>query len=222
MAHWFTADTHFGHRQMIEYCLRQPGLSDEQVKQVKAGERVEITDEMVNRQDLFMIQQINESVKPDDTLWIIGDFAHDNCQYPGYYRQQILCQTVNLIKGNHDPDLIYSANFFFIADRFLLQITQGNDKPIELLLDHYPGLSWLNSHKGSIQLHGHTHHDCLEQIQLGLRSYHVGVDTNLFRPWSVKQILERDLPFHDIFQKRLERVGKKENGGMKKQISWTI
>ena len=52
---WFTSDTHFGHYNIIKYCNR-PFSS---------------TDEMDN----IMITNWNKSVKPNDTIYHLGDFS---------------------------------------------------------------------------------------------------------------------------------------------------
>ena len=55
MATWFTADLHLGHRNIIDYCDRP------------------FTDvDVMNR---ALVDNWNEVVAEDDTVWIVGDFA---------------------------------------------------------------------------------------------------------------------------------------------------
>lgn len=56
MAHWYTADTHFGHDNILGLCKR-PFVS-------------------VHEMDAAMIVNLAISVQPDDDLWIVGDFGH--------------------------------------------------------------------------------------------------------------------------------------------------
>ena len=88
---WFTADTHFGHANIIKYCHR-PFTG---------------TDDMNEK----LIKNWNERVKPEDTVIFNGDFVFRNT--PGgkagegeihradYYRTK-LNGSIIFIKGNHD------------------------------------------------------------------------------------------------------------------------
>ena len=55
MATWFTADLHLGHRNIIDYCHRP------------------FTD--VDAMNRALIDNWNETVTENDTVWILGDFA---------------------------------------------------------------------------------------------------------------------------------------------------
>ena len=55
MATWFTADLHFGHRNIIDYCNRP--FRD------------------VDAMNESLIENWNESIAADDTVWVVGDFA---------------------------------------------------------------------------------------------------------------------------------------------------
>ena len=55
MTTWFTADTHFGHENIIKHCDR-PFQS-------------------ANHMDAVLIENLWAKVGPQDKLWIVGDFA---------------------------------------------------------------------------------------------------------------------------------------------------
>ena len=55
MKFWYSSDSHFHHRRIIEYCSR-PFPSVEEMNQV-------------------MIERWNEVVKPDDIVYHCGDFC---------------------------------------------------------------------------------------------------------------------------------------------------
>ena len=76
---YFTADTHFGHTNIIKHCNR-PFAS-------------------VDAMDEVLIGTINNTVGTHDTLYVLGDFAWR--QADGYLLQ-ITCDHVHLITGNHD------------------------------------------------------------------------------------------------------------------------
>jgi calcineurin-like phosphoesterase family protein len=52
---WFTADFHFGHNNIIRYCNRP----------FRNGEEMDQT----------ILEPLNASVKPNDTLYFLGDFC---------------------------------------------------------------------------------------------------------------------------------------------------
>lgn len=83
VTNWFTADNHFGHANIIEYCNR-PFKSLEHM-------------------DREMIRRWNERVKPEDIVYHLGDFCFketDGKRFK-YYRDQLNGDIV-FIRGNHD------------------------------------------------------------------------------------------------------------------------
>ena len=108
--YYFTADTHFGHSNIIIYAnrpfLREGDLDDKRhwVNQDIACRRVE----EMNR---TLIKNWNDRVKPEDTVFVAGDFCFKNSAggKPGegmihkaeYYRSQ-LNGNIIFVKGNHD------------------------------------------------------------------------------------------------------------------------
>lgn len=78
MTTWFTADTHFGHANIIKYCNR-PFKS---------------VDEMNEK----LISNWNSIVQEGDTVYHLGDFS-----FRGYYRyKNRLNGKIILLRGNHD------------------------------------------------------------------------------------------------------------------------
>lgn len=75
---FFTADTHFGHENIIEHCNRPFSSLPEM--------------------DAYMVQRWNALVTPADTIYHLGDFAWVN---PPRYATE-LNGTKILIMGNHD------------------------------------------------------------------------------------------------------------------------
>jgi calcineurin-like phosphoesterase family protein len=78
---FFTSDTHFGHRNIIDMSAR-PYAS---------------TGEM----DADPIASWNAIVGPGDTVWHLGDFAYGDRQYQQSVFDR-LNGTKHLIRGNHD------------------------------------------------------------------------------------------------------------------------
>jgi calcineurin-like phosphoesterase family protein len=107
---WFTADTHFGHGNIIKYCQR-PFLSPEEVAATRDDprSRVRISRETIRRHDNALIAAINGLVAPDDLLWIPGDFCSGGRAEAMRYRDRIRCQAVKLVWGNRDRADVASA-----------------------------------------------------------------------------------------------------------------
>ena len=181
---YFTSDLHLGHANMIKFTNRP--FAD------------------VEEMNRALIRNINDTVGPDDELWILGDFAftvgHEGARQ---LRGQIACRRVHLVVGNHDLD--YSQDHIFQSVQHYRELKTAYGR---VVLFHYPIMEWNAAHYGSIHLHGHIHSTGAynaENMQrqyadrvpgghqprienLGLRIYDVGVDANAFRPVSLEQI----------------------------------
>lgn len=173
---WFTADTHFGHANILTFCPdTRKGMT-------------------VDEHDRFIIETWQEDVAPDDYVFILGDVSFVNedrtlnilCQLPG---KKIL------IKGNHDKTIINSsllrAQFLYIKD-YMSIVIDGHS--IELF--HYPIFEFNKQHRGAYHLYGHVHGK-----NIGMRegrSMDVGIDTRPggdMKLWSWEEI-------HDILSKK--------------------
>lgn len=194
MSNYVTADLHLSHGNIIKYCHR-PFLaeSDKEALERMGGTWHQgdwkgskssswtISEEAIEWMNADILGNINKTVGEDDTLWILGDLAYGIRQ--GYYeacrrhRNKIKCRNVILIWGNHDKRTIRDL-FKFTTDLISTEIA---DRLITMC--HYSMTTWDQSHRGSIQLYGHSHsnaEDWLDEIMPGRRSMDVGVD-NAFR-----------------------------------------
>ena len=90
MANWYSADLHFGHHRIIDFCKR-PFAS---------------TAEM----NAALIANFQGCVAHDDDLWILGDFAFgradDTAQFESWFHS--LPGRKHLIIGNHDDEAVIS------------------------------------------------------------------------------------------------------------------
>lgn len=127
---YFTADLHFGHANIIEYCNR-PFYSVEDM-------------------DATLIENWNWAVTPLDTIYVVGDFTMKNKDFAAKILDQLNGYKV-LIRGNHDRASV--ANLFFAALSKDLFIEDGGQV---LYLRHRPDQIPITG-KRSIFLHGHTH-----------------------------------------------------------------
>ena len=180
---YFTSDQHFEHFNIIGFCDR-PFKSVEEMNKV-------------------MIENWNKIVKPNDTVYVLGDYwfrdkANKNAQHiiPKLYGRKIL------VKGNHDPsDSVCTKDGFEFVCRELIIKALGR----EIRLSHYPyrwgfwkrvknfsffkkkprNLSKNPTNDGRLLIHGHTHSKNKVNED---GSIHIGVDAWDFYPVSLDQI----------------------------------
>ncbi|MFT4143500.1 MAG: metallophosphoesterase [Mobilitalea sp.] len=167
---FFTSDLHFDHEKIIKLCNR-PFLTTEDM-------------------NTKLINNWNNAVSPDDTIYILGDFCVSSANRIEFFLNQLNGKKM-LLKGNHDENLDkVFKNCKNINNSFFLGVYQEiviND--IDLVLFHYPIIAWKNYNKEAIHLHGHLH--SLNPVGEHLKRYDVGIDGNNFLPVSINVILEK-------------------------------
>lgn len=187
---FFTSDTHFGHSKIIDYCKR-PFSS-------------------IEEHDKALIQNWNNTVGQDDTVFHLGDFAYGNSQFIANIIKQ-LNGNIILIKGNHDLKNINPTLYNMFSD-IVYQARILIDKQT-VYLNHFPFLCFdhgdINLYKNNynIQLFGHVHSGPLTSSKdvsrlniLFPTQYDVGVDNNNYTPisWAdvknkIKQQIDKSL-----------------------------
>lgn len=160
---FFTSDLHFDHANIIKYCNR-PFSS-------------------INHMNTVLVNEWNRVVKEGDNVFICGDFCFGSKQ-----RWRDLLNMLNgnkyLIIGNHDKE-IPANTFAGVKDRMNIKVYDSEIDDIqEIILDHYPMLTWKNSHRGSWNLFGHVHSINNSFLTPSNNQYDVGVDNNNFAPIS--------------------------------------
>lgn len=168
MGVFFTADPHFGHANIIKYCNR-PFASSEEM-------------------DHVLLTRINAVVRPQDTLYILGDFCMGTSGIltaARRYREAIACREVRFIWGNHDPEGDDDFAALFTSADQVRYVRAGGHR---IMLCHYAMRVWDKSHHGSWQLYGHTHGQLPEMPEMW--NFDVGVDCWNFYPISLQQVEE--------------------------------
>lgn len=200
MSVWFTADLHLGHRSIVGFCNR-PFLSEAEAQQVRDNPRgkIAIGDDTVQAHDRALIDGINDRVRPEDELWILGDFAWGGYEKARRYRERIHCGTVHFIRGNHDGPEIDTL-FTTVADQRTIRV-QGQT----IFLSHYPARSWDGSFHGSWSLYGHVHGrlEAEDAANPWMLTRDVGVDNCDYQPWSFEQLQAYMQPRTVAHEKRL-------------------
>lgn len=185
---WFTADTHFNHKNI---CY---GVSDWDNKEV-ACRKFETIEDM----NQTIIDNINRLVGKNDILFHLGDWSFSNIDSIWNFRKQINCKNIFQLPGNHDhhikndkilPNCHWSLSetnkiedgvnsielpiklqekYGKIDDMFdvsakdlftevLPELVKIKIDNQEIILSHYPIDQWENMDWGAFMLHGHTHH----------------------------------------------------------------
>ena len=184
---FFTSDTHFFHKNIIEYCNRPFGSVEEM--------------------NATLIQRWNDTVPTDGLVFHLGDFA-----FGSFRKWKEILDSLNgniiLIKGNHDiqnisSDKKYEELFTFSTWQMLVSI-EGRS----IYLNHCPFLCYGGTYRGKenavYNLHGHVHTSPLyqggkdnERMKYAFPTqYDVGVDNNNFTPIS----------WHDVNIKIQEQI----------------
>ena len=174
---FFTADLHLGHANIIKHCDR-PFSSVEEM-------------------DERLISAWNSRVRPNDTVYILGDLIFRSTASPDSY----LCQLrgkKHLILGNHDKDWVKKADMsqhFVSVERFA-EISTGKHK---ITLCHYPLMSWNQIAKGSYMIHGHIHNN-RDAIYFPLMRempnlLNAGVEINNYRPVKFDELVKNNENF---------------------------
>lgn len=185
---YFTSDLHLGHDQILTYEPR---------RQIVLGTTI-------TEHDTNIIARINSKVKPDDVLFILGDFCLSHKNRIKTYRQQIQCRTVILVMGNHDKRLdYYECGFQTFCYEMLIRVAGDLVR-----LRHHPYrkpiyktvFPWQYKEKdrnkrpkdtGHTLLHGHIHsgnHRVSKAWNVHGRQINVGVDCNKYFPISLREV----------------------------------
>ncbi len=155
---YFISDTHFGHRNIIDYENRPFG-------DTKMMDRV-------------IIDRWNEVVEPLDTVYFLGDFALGSLSYCREIFDQLMGRKVAII-GNHDKTHSHLAKIGFcgVFDEAWLTI-----EGYRIKMQHIP--EPVVSHDYWL-MHGHVHS---KQPVIYGRRINVSCEVLDYRPISEKQV----------------------------------
>lgn len=159
---WFTADTHFGHENIIAFCGRD------------AGNQLEMNEKIVDNW--------NAVIGQNDIVWHLGDVAWKHVEL---YLPR-LNGRINVVLGNHDKKKKNVIARNITGEVFDLKEIKVNTQDITLC--HYPMVTWNKARYGAWHLHGHMH-GIMEGMYRGRMD--VGIDCHPdFRPFHYDEIVE--------------------------------
>lgn len=163
---FITADTHFGHANVIHHSGR-PWQS-------------------IEEHDEALIRNWNNMVGKGDLVYIIGDFAwRDHAHYI-----QALHGKKTLIVGTHDKmSHVTEQNFTsVVGGRHKPGVLEILVDKCPITLCHYPLSTWNGSCYGSWHFHGHSHGGTPEQPDYLRCDVGVDVWSYLPVPWEVLKL----------------------------------
>lgn len=160
---YFTADPHFDRKTIFD-TTKRPFKN-------------------LTEMNACIIANYQSRIQAEDTLYFLGDLAHKTSspaearfwfdQIPGHK---------HLIKGNHDKDAVCDLPWDSVQDYLEVKI-EGTD----LVLFHYPILTWNQARAGTMSLFGHVHANWAGSN----RSVNVGVDFWDFGACTLGEIKKR-------------------------------
>lgn len=173
---YFTSDTHWGHKNIIDYCARPFGSVEEMNE--------------------ALIDNWNSTVPENGIVFHLGDFAFGGSQLWNDTLNR-LNGHIYLVRGNHENKNLregYYQKLELIVPQMQIEIDGKS-----VYLNHYPFLCYGGSERGVWALHGHVHtskfkntgHDFERLKYLMPTQYDVGVDFNDFKPISWREVKER-------------------------------
>lgn len=156
MAVFYTSDTHLGHMATLH-----PSFTDRPFRNV-------------HHMNMVLIHRWNAMVQPGDTVYHLGDFAHEDIA-PSVLRSWfgMLNGNKTLVRGNHDSDAVLNLGWADVVDVKGITTARGH----HFLLHHYPPKE---PKDGQFYLHGHLH----RRVDQCFPVFDVGVDANNFHPWA--------------------------------------
>jgi calcineurin-like phosphoesterase family protein len=175
---FFTSDTHYGHKNIIKYTNRPYTTS--------------------NEMDEALITNHNAIVGPNDIVYHLGDFAFGDVNYIRYLFSR-LNGFYRIIFGNHDKGLRQYKKYAWNSRKvqFLGDMADIEVNGQQIILCHYPILSWQDKGRGAWMIHGHCHYNLLatrKDSNLLGKILDVGLEGNDYHPYSfdnIKNILNK-------------------------------
>ena len=175
---YYTADTHFGHENIIKLCNR-PFKNVEEMNSV-------------------LIDNWNKKVTGHDTVYIIGDMFN-KCKNAEQILKQLKGKK-HLIIGNHDGSWLtkFDATPYFESIALMKEISANNHG---ITMCHYPLLTW-HHEKKTYMIHGHIHNntsgDYWPLIRKRERVLNADVEINNYEPVTFEELYENNIKFKEM------------------------
>jgi calcineurin-like phosphoesterase family protein len=164
---WLTTDTHFGHKQMLEYCGRPEDFSE------------------------ILLKNLLSTVKQDDILIHLGDICIGN-DVMWHEKLMEIKGKHWLVKGNHDS----KSNTWYLEHGWDMVCEQFSDRYFgkRILFSHKP-VAWDGEYE--INIHGHFHNsnpNRHEQELVAIKNGYqklLAVEYTDYKPVELKKFIRR-------------------------------
>ena len=183
---YFTSDLHLGHRNVIRFCCR-PYDNEKEM-------------------DKALINNWNNTVTNNDIIVIAGDlFWFNDSHKIKKVLESLNGEKIYIVPGNHDQMKSYyrveDPRIEIITDITHIRLTTDDKRyyldQFEIVVSHYPLMTWAHRDRGAINLFGHIHSGWLRDLDafdqmLPLwkgQQYDIGVDNNNYKPVSFDDVL---------------------------------
>ena len=176
---FYTADLHFGHKNIIRSDQR-PFFN-------------------VSDMDESLIRLWNDKVSDKDTVYIIGDFCYRNERPAEWYLKQLKGKK-HLVIGNHDEPILQDkkALSYFVTVNNIVEI---KDEAKRVVLCHYPLAEWDGFYRGSFHVYGHIHgnRNHTYEIMSGIEgAYNAGCMINHYAPATFDELVKNNVAFKNF------------------------
>lgn len=178
MANYYTADTHFGHKNILTFCpnRKEHARSIEEMNEV-------------------MIQNWNKVVRPNDTVFHMGDVAFLRAEEASELIRR-LNGKIHLMAGNHDRKellKVYASHFDSIekVGRYFRM------NKTSLYLSHYG----IDLPTKMFSIHGHIHDREYEE----LNKINVGVDSSIGQHLPLGEPISQDALW-EVIEERKKQI----------------
>jgi len=177
MAIFFTADLHFGHSEIIDFCNRP--FSD------------------VSEMNRALVSKWNERVRNDDHVYIVGDLFYGGRDAAGQSEAISIVKKLNgilhLVAGNHDFPYLKNMEYHYLfADVDQIRYLKHDGEYI--FLCHYPMAEWSGYYRGSWHIYGHIHNDkkgsAFQYLKTQDKALNAGIDICNFSPVAFEELKE--------------------------------
>ena len=165
---YFISDLHFGHYNIIRYCNRPFSCVEEMDEQI--------------------IERWNKKVKPEDTVYILGDLALSKSKLQLVER---LNGEKHLIIGNHDYHNLAEIKEMNCFDSIsYMKVINLEEKTITLC--HFPVYSFI----GDYMVYGHVHNNEKDESWIKIRKHsnmlNACIEINGYMPATFEELKENN------------------------------
>lgn len=164
---WFSSDLHFNHDR--EFLYKPRGF------------------ESIAEMDNKIIENFNSVVKPEDTLYLLGDLSLGQDSNYSIKCLNSLNGHKKIIRGNHDTERRITFYKEYVDCEYLGWAEMIKINKRNYYLSHFPTLCNNFNEQAPYNLYGHTHQKNNFYQEMPM-NYHVGVDSHNCFPVSIEEI----------------------------------